>query len=121
MKKLILGMFATVLFSTFASAQDAEIISGKINSGKTSADIPTELKSDLIYKANSSEFVVHKHYYEDIKGDITVITDSNDRVVAVTLPTETSEEKARSIVKCFKNAFWGEGSGWSGFWDCVIK
>lgn len=121
MKKLVFSFLATVLFASFGSAQDAEIISGKINTNSSSVDIPKELKSDLTYKLNSEEFVVHKHYYEELKGNITVITDSKDNVVAVTLPVSTSEARLRDIVKCFKNAFWGNGGGWGGFWDCVVN
>jgi hypothetical protein len=121
MKKLVLGVIATVLFANFASAQDADIVSGKISSKSFTADIPIELKSDVVYKSESEEFVIHKHYYADLKGYITVITDSRDKVVAVTLPTTTSEARLRDVVKCFKNAFWGDGTGWSGFWDCVVN
>ena len=121
MKKLLFGLIATVLFSSASLAQDAEIVSGKINANTTSVDIPSELKSDLNYKTNSEEFITHKHYYVAIKGDITIITDSKNQIVAVTLPVGTSEEKVRGIVKCFKNAFWGDGGGWSGFWDCVVN
>ncbi len=121
MKKLLLGIFATVLFTNFASAQDAEIISGKINAKSFSAEIPIEFKSDLMYKSGSEEFVIHKHYFEELKGYMTVITDSKDKVVAVTLPTLTSEARLRDIVKCFKKAFWGDGGGWGGFWDCVVN
>jgi hypothetical protein len=121
MKNIIFGLFATLFVSNFASAQDAEIISGKINTSTYSIDVPIELKSDLTYKINSEEFVIHKHYYAELKGTITVITDSKDKVVAVTLPTTTSEARLRDIGKCFKSAFWGEGTGWGGFWDCVVN
>lgn len=121
MKKLVFSFLATVLLVSFGSAQDAEIISGKINANSSSVDIPAELKSDVTYKSNSEEFVVHKHYYTELKGYITVITDSKDKVVAVTLPITTSEARFRAIVKCFKKAFWGDGGGWNGFWDCVLN
>lgn len=121
MKKTLLCLLVTVLFVNYTSAQDADIVSGKINTNSSSIDIPAELKSDLTYKTNSEEFVVHKHYYTELKGYITVITDSKNKVVAVTLPTTTSESRLRDIGKCFKNAFWGEGTGWGGFWGCVVN
>ena len=121
MKKLVLGLLATVLFLNFTSAQDTEIISGKINSKEYTVDLPSELRSDLEYKSESQEFIIYKHYYTELKGYITIITDSNDRVVAIALPTTTSEARFRNIVKCIKNAFWGNGSGWGGYWDCVVN
>lgn len=121
MKNLLFVLLTSVVFSNFVYSQDADIISGKINTNKASFEIPADLKSNLTYKANSEEFVIHKHYYEELKGSITVITDSNDKVVAVTLPVSTSEARLRDIVKCFKAAFWGNGGGWDGFWDCVLN
>lgn len=121
MKKLVFGLLATVLFANILSAQDGDIVSGKINANTFSIDIPSEFKSNVVYKSESEEFVIHKHYFSDLKGYMTVITDSNEKVVAVTLPTTTTAERIRKIGKCFKRAFWGEGTGWSGFWDCVVN
>ena len=121
MKKLLFGLLATLFMANLSFAQDSEIVSGKINANTMSVDIPLEIKSNLIYKTNSEEFIIHKHYYTEIKGYVTIITDSKNQVVAVTLPVGTSTEKVRGIGKCFKNAFWGDGGGWNGFWDCVVN
>ena len=121
MKKKIYCLIAIVSIVNFSFGQDAEIISGKINSDKYSVEIPAEFKSELTFKSDSPEFSIHKHYFNEIEGYVTVIADSKDKVVSVTLPSTISEARLRDIVKCFKNAFWGDGGGWSGFWGCVVN
>lgn len=119
MKKLLFGLIATVMFFEISSAQENKIISGKISSGTTTSDLPLELKSALTYKINSQEFTTHQHYDKGLNGNITIIVDSKNLIVGITLPLDTSTEKIASIGKCLKNSFWGNGSGWDGFWDCI--
>jgi hypothetical protein len=123
MKKLIFGLIATAIFSFTSFAQERIIISGKISTNSFSLDIPLEVKSNLKYQVDSYEFTITERYIENLKGYVTIITDSKNNVVAVTLPPATTFERARSIGKCFTTGFWSNegGTGWPGFWNCLVN
>lgn len=122
MKKILFSLIAIISFTSIF-AQQSSIVSGKISSNISSIDIPIELKSDLLYETESFEFIKTERYISNLKGNIVVITDSKDKIVAVTLPMGTSLEKVKSIGKCFTTSFWNHegGTGWSGFWNCLIN
>lgn len=118
MKKIIIIFILTFANHYFTWAQENKFISGKIIAGTTSIAIPTEVKSELTYKANSTEFIKYERFSEKMNGTIYIIADSKDKIVAVILPESANKF---TPVKCFKSSFWGSGSGWSGFWDCILN
>lgn len=122
MKKLVFGIITILSFSTLF-AQESEILSGKISTNKFSIDIPSEVRSNLVYGTNSFEFTKTERYISELKGSIIIITDSKNYIVAVVLPSSTSEERAKSIGNCFTSGFWNSagGTGWSGFWKCLVN
>lgn len=98
-------------------AQESKLISGKILAGTSSIDIPTEVKSQLIFKENSSEFIKIQRFSETLKGTITVISDSNNKFVGIILPDATSNSKMVSIGECIKKCW----KDWNCFWDCMLN
>lgn len=120
MKNFFLCLMVLLFFSFRVQAQEVKIVSGLISSGMYQTEIPEEVQSKLTYENQKQEFIRHTRYCDNLKGEISIVTDSKDRIVAVTVPYGTSVERLRDIAKCFKRAFWGEGTGWGGFWDCLF-
>lgn len=97
MKKIFFGIIATVFMCLNATAQENKIVSGKISVGGELIDLPKEVKSELEYKQNSSEFIKYERYSEEFKG--IVVTDSKNNIVSITLPPETPTEKMNNQYK----------------------
>ena len=93
MKKAFFGLLATFLLANLGTAQEAKIISGKISSSTEMIEIPENLKSDLDFKENSSEFIIYQRFSDEFKTKITLVTDSKDKIVCVSLPTPVSAER----------------------------
>lgn len=119
MKNFLFSLLATVFFSNFFFAQEMKIVSGKISSGIESIDLPVEVKSDHVFKTESTEFTKHVRYSETLKGEVLIVTDSKDKIVAITVPSTTSMERIKNIFKCVKEAIWGTSG--MGFWDCMLS
>lgn len=95
MKKLLFGLFATVLFYNFSAAQELKINSGKITSTISEIELPKEVKSELSYKTENSEFIIYQRYSEELKGNVTLVTDSSKRVVSLHIDAPVSQEVLR--------------------------
>jgi hypothetical protein len=120
MKNLLFSLIANVLIMPICKGQESKIISGKITIGSTITEIPGEIKSDLEYIIDSSDFIKHERFAENLGGYVTVISDNRDKIVAVVFPVTSATSKMNPL-KCFKTNFWGSGGGWSGFWDCILN
>jgi hypothetical protein len=121
MKKLNYVFITMIMFcgsTLFAQEKVTEI--GKISSGESSLEIPTEIKSKLNYDQKSSEFVRYEVYSEKLQGSLIFILDSKNYLVSATIPNGNEEAFSR-IGSCFKQSFWGlDGGGWSSFLGCCL-
>lgn len=120
MKNIYLFQIIVLVFASTVYAQEKNLISGKIIIGENQLEIPKEIKSDLVYNENSPEFTVFNRYSEISKQNVIVAVDSKNKIVCALLPSNTDKTK---ISKCFTTSFWnGEGgTGWSGFWNCLVN
>jgi hypothetical protein len=124
MKKILFGLIATVMFSLNGNAQ--KIVSGKISNGKDLIDIPTEIASNLSYKADSSEFTTINKYSETLKGNVSITFDSKNKLVSILYPSSKPLSKAviGPIKDCYKDCMKGSGGGsesgsWLCYWMCI--
>ena len=120
MKKLFFGLIATVMLCSSVNAQKIE--SGKISNGKESIDIPKEVVSELKYVENSSDFTTITKFSKSYDGNITLIVDSKNKVVAVVYPPSVSTSKLGPIGRCFKGCNAGgssESGAWLCYWVCI--
>lgn len=117
MKKIIFGIFATLSLCQTINAQDLKAVSGRISYGDQYLELPTEMKSDKIYSANSAEFLKIEAYSEELNGSIIILTDSKQQIIGITLPPTTTAEKATKYYTCFKKA-WADGTGLMGYLEC---
>lgn len=120
MKKLF-AFYALIVVITTSTcySQDRNFVSGKILIGDDQFEIPKEVASNLIYKIDSPEFIVYKKYSVEYKGSIIIITDEDNKIVAALLP----DSFVKSRIRCFSVGWWNSegGTGWGGFWDCLVN
>lgn len=117
MKKIIFGIFATLFLCQSINAQDLKVVSGRISYGDQYIELPTEMKSDKIFSANSSDFLKTEAYSEELNGSIIIFTDSKQQIIGITLPPTTTAEKVTKYYTCFKKA-WADGTGLMGYLEC---
>jgi hypothetical protein len=117
MKNLFAIFVLTFALSTATFSQEKNLVSGKILIGEKQFDIPKEFASKLVYKIDSAEFTINKKFSYEFKENIIVITDKENKIVAVYLPSNTPQARLR----CFSVGWWNSegGTGWEGFWDCL--
>lgn len=107
MKNFLLSLFAVVFFTNFFFAQEVKIVSGKISSGFESVDLPIEIKSDKVYTIQSSEFTKHVRYSEVLKGEVLIVTDTKDKIVAITVSNHYFFRKSKISLEVCKRSLLG--------------
>lgn len=99
MKNTIYTIVATLFFVSGLFAQETKIISGRLSSNTANIAIAEEIKSELLFQEKTSEFIKLEKYSNTFNSIITIIIDSNQKVVSINIPKDITDDELNKAIK----------------------